>query len=303
MGRAHTHLAACAIAVGLLLVGAHCAVAIADTPDSAGSQDTKASDSSNDPAPSPRRTEVKTNDDAKSADSQPAQSVQTAGISATESESQERTGEASQKKPVDKDSCAGNHTGKTTSAAPTPEAPALAKVATVPETVAPALDAPPLDLPPVPSSPVDGDTVDAATGETGAHHSHDHELPVMTLPFLPVPSTPPQVLGASVAPRTTSAAEVVTATQAGASEPSHVLLRASPGDLLPEPAPTGLIARGQAPKDYSYGYASRSLAGMAAGAMPGIAGIVFMTASGICLGYRQAKAQLAMIESAERFLI
>jgi hypothetical protein len=47
----------------------------------------------------------------------------------------------------------------------------------------------------------------------------------------------------------------------------------------------------------------KPLAEMAAAALPGMAGMVIMTASGILLGYRQAKmAQLLRPEGVDRFL-
>lgn len=298
MGRADTHMAACAIAAALLLAAANAAVAAADTPDSAGSQNTNTNATASDAnsAPSPRTNEIKTSDEnAKTG--QPTEGAQTNSVAATESAPKVDTEEATQKKSVDKESCADNHHGKTINT-PTPEAPAPIEIAPLPETVAPALEAPPpMDLPPdVPSSPVGPDTVDATSGEAGANHSHRHELPALKLPFV--------VLGESIAPRGTLNGELVKSTPPLSGEPSPGLLRASTNEPLPEAPPTsaGLAARGQTPDGYTYGLRSRSLAGMAATAMPGVAGIVIMTAAGICLGYRQAKAQLALIESADRFL-
>jgi len=295
MGRADTHLAACAIAVALLLAVANSAIAVADTPDSAGSQSTNTTASDADQAPSSHTTETKASDE--SAKNGPTEAIQTNSIAATESVPKQDIDEAEQKKPVDKESCADNHHGKVIST-PVPEVPAPVEIAPLPETVAPALEAPPpLDLPPdVPISPVEPDTVDATAGEAGANHSHGQELPVLKVPFV--------VLGASIAPRGMSSGEVITSTPSLGDEPSPRLIRASTDEALPEAVPTsgGLAARGQSPNGYTYAYPSRSLARMVSGAMPGVAGIVLMTAGGICLGYRQAKAQLALIESADRFL-
>jgi hypothetical protein len=299
MGRADTHLAACAIAAALILAAANCAVALADTPDSAGTQN-NTSESNSDTASSGHAAESTTTDMNKA-----AESPQPNSVAAPESAPDEHTDEATQKKPVDKESCADNHHGKTINTVPTPEAPPVVELAPVPQDVAPALiSPPPADLPPtVPSSPVDPDTVDATTGAATANHPRSHELPVLSVPFLPPPSISPHVLGASIAPRGSSGGGVVTSTPTWGGEPVPGLLRASTTDPLPEiPSSSGLTARGQIPKSETHGYASRSLAGMAATAMPGVAGLVIMTAGGICLGYRQAKAQLALIESAERFL-
>jgi hypothetical protein len=306
MGRADTHLAACAVAVGLFLAAAHGAVAVADTPASSGSQSNNSASSDNDSSPSSTHSPEGTSEaGTKTADTQPSTTLQTNPVAATESAQDERTDDVTKKKPVDKESkesCAGNHHDKTLTPSPAPEAPPVQRVP-MPNTVAPALEAPPpLDLPPaVPNAPVEPDPVDTTTGDAGARHSHGHELPILNVPLLALPSMPPHVLGASAAVRATSSGEVAQTAPAG--EPRPWLLRASTSEPIAEtPVTSGLSAGGQAPKDYTYGYASRSLTGMTAGAMPGIAGMLLMTASGIGLGYRQAKAQLALMDSADRFL-
>src|SRR5215217_4750962 len=118
MGRADTHLAACAIAVALLLAIANSAIAAADTPDSAGSQNsnTTASDA-NQPS---HTTESEASDE--SAKNGPTEAVQTNSVAATESDPKPDIDEAEQKKPVDKESCADNHHGKVIST-PVPQAP------------------------------------------------------------------------------------------------------------------------------------------------------------------------------------
>jgi hypothetical protein len=79
--------------------------------------------------------------------------------------------------------------------------------------------------------------------------------------------------------------------------------------LLREPPATnaGLTARGPTYKEagYSNEYVrSPRLSEMAAGALAGAAGMLIMTASGVCLGYRQAMAgQLLRTQgAADRFL-
>jgi hypothetical protein len=294
MSRADTHLAACAIVGALLLAIANSAIAAADTPDSAGSQNTNTTASDADQSPSSHAPETKAGDD--SAKSVPTEGIQTNSIAATESGPKVDIDDAEQK-PVDKESCADNHHGKVIST-PVPEVPPPVEIVPLPQNVAPALEAPPpLDVPPdVPRSPVEPGPVDATAGDAGAHHSYGQELPVLKVPFV--------VLGASIAPRGMSSGEVIASTPRLAGEPSPRLIHASTNGSPAEPAPTSgaLGARGQTPDGYTYAYPSRSLAGMAATAMPGVVGIVLMTAGGICLGYRQAKAQLALIESADRFL-
>jgi hypothetical protein len=300
MGRADTHLAACAITAALLLACANCAIAVADTSDSSGNANTNSTASDSDPAPSAHTAESKSTDEnAKAADSQPAEAVQMKSIAAAESVAEEPNDDPVEK-PVDRESCAENHHDKTITIVPVPEAPPAVEL---PEDVAPALNVapPPVDLPPtVPASPVDPDTVDVTTGEANGNHPHGDDLPVLTVPFLVMPSMPAHILGASIAPRANFSAQ---STPQWGNEPSTRLLRASASEPLPEAPPaSGLAARGQTSEGYTYGYPSRSLAGMAAGAMPGVAGIVIMTAGGICLGYRQAKAQLALTGTADRFL-
>lgn len=270
MGRVDTHLAACAITAALLLVCSNCAIAVADTSDSTGNPNANSTASDSDPAPSAHTAERKTTDEnVRAADSQPAEAVQTQSIAATESVA-ERPNDDPVEKPVDTESCAKNHHDKTITTVPVPEAPPAVKL---PQDVAPALDVapPPVDLPPtVPASPVDPDTVEATTGEANGNHSHGHDLPVLTVPFLVMPSMPVHVLGASIASRANFSAE---STPQWGNEPSSTrLLRASTSDPLPESPPaSGLAARGQTAEGYTYGYPSRSLAGMAAGAMPGVA--------------------------------
>ena len=191
--------------------------------------------------------------------------------------------------------------------APLPQAPPRVDLAPLPQAPAPETP-PPADLPPIiPATPVDPDTVDAAAGEAGQRPG-GNEPPVLTVPFLVAPALlpPVHILGASIAPRWTLGGRAVDPTPGWAGEPSPRLLRASDGRPLHKPALTnfGLTAREQTPYRTGYAdYSSRSLAQTAAGALPGLAGLVIMTASGICLGYRQANtAQQLRTAGIGRFL-
>jgi hypothetical protein len=206
--------------------------------------------------------------------------------------------------------------------APVPQAPVVAPAieapvpadlppaieAPVPADLPPAIEAPvPADLPPaIPAAPVDPNTVDSMVGE-GGHRSGGNEPPVLTVPVLLAPAPVPQVqLGASIVPRGTAGGRTVESQSAGEAAPE--LLRASAdGRLLNESsfASLGVTSPGQIPYRTGYSdYSSRSLAMTAAGALPGLAGLVLITAAGVCLGYRQANmAQQLRPEGAARFLI
>jgi hypothetical protein len=67
-----------------------------------------------------------------------------------------------------------------------------------------------------------------------------------------------------------------------------------------------LTARGQTSKEAGYPneyLRSPRLSEMAAGALPGVVGMLIMTVGGVCLGYRHAMAgQLLRPQGADRFL-
>ena len=325
MVKAGAHLAAGAIAAALLLTGAGGAVAVADTP-----ADSTASENSNSTAPdssaAPAEHSVKaehpvdnntfsSSENARSPGDQ-ADNESNGGDakdSAREEPGDEQIDEKTpdEKKPDHDPGTSDDPGGKTINRVPLlPEAPPPVDLAPLPEApLAPALETPPpADIPPIiPATPVDPDTVDAVAGEAG-HRPGGNEPPVLTVPFLvaPAPLPPVHILGASIAPRWTSGGRAVDATPRRAGEPSPRLLRASDGRPLHEPSLTnsGLTTRGQTPYRTGYGeYSSRPLAQMAAGALPGLAGLVIMTASGICLGYRQANtAQQLQTAGIGRFL-
>jgi hypothetical protein len=305
MGRADMHFAACAIAVALL-AGAGGAVAAADAGDPAGSESTNNSDSASGTDQSADHTDASTyagGANANTAGDQPGDTAQ----NTTGGE------EGGEKKPVDDDSGTDNGPGdRTISRVPTllPQAPPPVDLAPLPEEVplppqAPVL--PPIDVPPVPAEP---EPVDAMDGASAVLHG-GNGLPVLTAPVIvaPMPALPGHILGASIAPRATFGGPAFTSTSRWAGEPAAPIRQPSTSEpLLREPPATnaGLTARGQTSKEagYSNEYVrSPRLSEMAAGALPGVAGMLIMTASGVCLGYRQAMAgQLLRPQGADRFL-
>jgi len=300
------HFAACAIAVALL-AGAGGAVAAADTGDSAGSESTNNSDSASGTDQSADHTDASTyagGANANTAGDQPGDTAQNTTGGA----------EGGEKKPVDDNSGTDNGPGgRTINRAPTlfPEAPPPVDLAPLPEEVAPpplAPVLPPIDQPP--GEPDQPEPVDATT--VGGSAVGGNEPPVLTVPVIvaPVPAMPGPLLGASIAPRATFGGPAFTSSSRWAGEPAPPIRQPSTSEpLLREPPATnaGLTARGQTSKEagYSNEYVrSPRLSEMAAGALPGAAAMLIMTASGVCLGYRQAMAgQLLRTQGADdRFL-
>jgi hypothetical protein len=297
------HFAACAIAVALL-AGAGGAVAAADTGDSAGSESTNNSDSASGTDQSADHADASTyagGANANTAGDQPGDTAQNTTGGA----------EGGEKKPVDDNSGTDNGPGgRTINRAPTllPEAPPPVDLAPLPEEV------PPPPLAPVlpPGEPDVPEPVDATTVGAGAVLHGGNEPPVLTVPVIvaPVPAMPGPLLGASIAPRATFGGPAFTSSSRWAGEPAPPIRQPSTSEpLLREPPATNavLTARGQTSKEagYSNEYVrSPRLSEMAAGALLGTAGMLIMTASGVCLGYRQAMAgQLLRTQGADdRFL-
>jgi hypothetical protein len=307
MGRADMHLAACAITVALF-AGASSAVAAAETGDSAGSESTNSSDSASGTGQSADHTDANTYSggaDANTAADQPG------------STAEDTTGgaEGGEKNPVDDNSGIDNDPGgRTITRAPTllPQAPPPVDLAPLPEEVPPpplAPVLPPTDQPPgVPAEP---GPVDATPAGASAVLHRGNEPPVLTAPVIValVPAMPGPILGASIAPRATFGRPAFPSSPRWAGKPAPPIRQPSTSEpLLREPPATnaGLTARGQTSKEagYSNEYVrSPRLSELAAGALPGVAGMLIMTASGVCLGYRQAMAgQLIRTQGTDRFL-
>jgi hypothetical protein len=307
MGRADMHFAACAIAVALL-AGAGGAVAAADPGDSAGSESTNNSDSASGTDQFADHTDAGTSAggaNANTAGDQPGDTAQNTTGGA----------EGGEQKPVDDNSGTDNGPGgRTINRAPTllPEAPPPVNLGPLPQEVPPpplAPVLPPIDQPP--GLPAEPGPVDATTVGASAVLHHGNEPPVLTAPVIvaPVPVMPGPILGASIAPRATFGGPAFTSSPRWAGEPAPPIRQPSKSEpLLREPPATngGRTARGQTFKEAGYAneyLRSPRLPEMAAGALPGVAGMLIMTASGVCIGYRQAMAgQLLRPQGADRFL-
>jgi hypothetical protein len=311
MGRADKPFAACAFAL-VMLAGASGAVAAADPGDPATSEGTNvsASDSGEGPADDTDPSPFSVADNDRTADPQPGD-VDPPDIGGPQESKDER---GSEKKPAD-DSGSDHDPDKTINRMPVfiPEAPPVVDLGPIPEELPPPPlePMPPADLPPLPETPLEPDVVDVTTVGPGAAGPYGNDPPVLSLPAIvaPVPGPPVHVIGASVAPRGAPDGRVGTPTATSTGEHAPSLRRAEmtePLSLQPPPANAGLAARGQPPN--STGYQSMALrrgrlAEIAAGALPGVFGLVMTTGAGICLGYRQAAAaQRLQPQGADRFL-
>jgi len=337
MGRAETHLAAFAVGVVFLLAGGNCAIAAADTPDSTGGEksSTAASDSGPGAGGNPSANPTGNNDTDGGGGA--ADNTKTLGAEADKTAEDQgggtpdpvaaEPGDGDIKKPVDHETPKSDTSeGKTISRIPLrPQAPPALDLVPPPAAPPPVIEAPPpivesppppADLPPAvppaPAAPVDPGVVDAVAGEA-EHHPGSDESPVLNLPFIATPGVyaPPHLLGASVVPRWAGISVAAGPTprwgngRGSATSPRRV--RASTdGTLLREPSSTysGLSPRTGDPYRTAVNESvRRPVSEMAAGALPGVAGIVLMTASGICLGYRQARTgQLLRTAGADRFM-
>jgi hypothetical protein len=291
-----------------LLAGASCAVAAADDGDVGVSESPSSSNSDSGADQSGEGTNGSThasNEDANTAGDEPGGTGQNDTGGAEES-GDEKGGE---KNRADDDSGANDDPGdKSISRIPTllPEAPPIVDLGPIPEELAPLPlePMPPVDLPPGPE-PVDVMGVGAGAGLPG-----DYDPPVLTMPVIiaPPPALPGYILGASIAPRAVSAGRAVPTMPRWGGDSTPLLRHTSTGGpLLRELPPTtvGMTARGQASNGTGYkdaGVRRGRLGEMAAGALPGVAGILTMTASGVCLGYRQAAAQRLLTQGSDRFL-
>lgn len=315
MGRADVLLAVCATACALL-AGAGGAVAVADAGDSATSESTSVGDSDSGGDQSAG--------DADHTDAHPYSSDdndRTAGTQSGDADPKD-TGEAQEsgdeqsdeKNPADDDS-GSDYGDKTINRIPVliPEAPPFIDLGPLPEELAPLPlePMPPVDLPPALPAAPEPDVVDVTTVGTRAALPDGNGPPVLSMPAIvaPVLFPPLHVLGASVAPRGTSIDRAVTPPSRGAAGPAPSMRHATTNERLSReqpPSEVGLTARGQLSNRSGYNNTDlrrARLAEVAAGALPGVAGIVIMTAGGICIGYRQAMAaQQLQPQGADRFL-
>ncbi len=265
MGRAEVLFAACAVAVALL-AGTACAIASADPTD------TPAGESSN---------------ESSAGDDQPA-NESTVDDANTYSGDNDRTGgeEEPSDAPVEEEKAddsgaSDSREGRTANKMPSklPEAPPF-DIIPLPE------ELPPLPLEP----PVEIDAIDVTMLGPGASSSGGNESPAMKLPAIIAPPAPPvHILGTSITVRGTSR-PALTSSSRGPGEPSPPP-RQPTTDLREPPITPGIgaLTAGRAGNTKENMPRVR-LPGLAASALPGLSGIIVMTAAGVCLGHRQATA-------------
>lgn len=298
MSRAEMSIAACAITV-VLLTGASSAVAAADGPDSVGTESANGSDSGSGTGPSADQTDATaygSEEDARTAGDQSGDAGHTGNA--------DESGEVQGGENIPDDDSGTDDRDKTINRMPVliPEAPPVVDLAPLPEELPPVpLEPvpPPVDLPPaIPSAPLAPDPVDVTSVGSSAGAADGNNPPILTVPLIvmPVLAPPGHILGASIAPRATPRGGAVTSASGWAGEPAPSIRQPrTSGPLLREPprANVGLTARGEVSTRAGYNHENlrRSrLSETAGGALPGVAGLVIITASGICLGYRQAMA-------------
>ena len=291
MGRADALFAACAIAVALL-AGAAGAVASADPADAPAGEGTNASASDDDQSKDPS-VDQSTDGDAETYSGEndresPGSQDNASGDPGAQGSGDERDGD---KEPAEEDSGNGdNRDGKTVNRVPMliPEVPA--ELIPIPEDLPPIPQEPP--LPPADLPPVDPEPIDVTMVGPGASIAEGNESPVMKLPVIVAPAPPRHILGASITARGTSR-PALTSPSRGPGELSPPPREPTTGLLNPPITSAGLSGPGQPANRIGYnkdGLPRARLPEMAAGALPGVGGIVVMTAAGVCLGYRQAKA-------------
>lgn len=306
MGRAEVLLAGCAIAM-TLLAGATTAVASADTGDSPASESTNDTASDVGAAPSAEHTAADTysgNTD-RTAGEQPGDVGE--NTTGAEESGDEQDGH---QRPVDDDS--GNDDncdGGTVSRLPPvliPEAPPVADLAPPPAELPsfPQEPAPlPADVPP--SEP---DPVVVTVAGPSASLPDGNGSPVMRVPIIVGPAAASPGLGAAIAMRGTLG-PTVTSTSRWAGDPAPPPRHAATSDpkLREVPAFSGVVSsRGQTA--HRTGYDNHALprvrlSEMAAGALPGVVGMMLMTAAGVVLGRRQAMAAHQLqTQGIDRFL-
>jgi hypothetical protein len=271
MGRAEVLFAACAVAVALL-AGTACAIASAEPADSSASENTTSSDDEQ-PSPPPDDASPFIGDNDRTG----GEDTTTGGSEGAGEESGDD--KAAEDKPSD--SAPDNRAGRPANKMPSklPEAP--------PADVIPLPD----ELPPLPLEPPELDAVDVTMVGPGASPSEGNDFSVMKMPVIIAPPAPPgHILGTSITARGTSR-PALTAPSRGSAEPPAPRqptpgLREPPitsaGVSVPQTANRIGVTREGLPRV--------RLAETAAGALPGLGGIIVMTAAGVCLGHRQATA-------------
>lgn len=290
MGRAEVMFAACAIAAALM-TGTACAIASADPADSPAGE-TSNSTTSDDDQPADQSTDDDANTYSGDSDRTGGEDTTTGGGEGSGDEDVGKDVGKDDAPVADDSGAADNREGRTANRTPVmiPEAPP-ADLLPFPE------ELPPLPLePPVPPAdlpPGEPDAVDVTMLGPGTSQSGGNESPVMKLPILIAPPAPPvHILGTSITARGTSRL-ALTSPSRGQGEPWPPPRQPTTGLREPPIGSAGVSVPGQTVNRIGYnrdGLPRLRLAEMAAGALPGIGGIIVMTAAGVCLGHRQATA-------------
>lgn len=316
MGRADKLLTACAIAL-TLLAGVSGAIAAADPGDPAASDGTSVGDSGSGGDQSAEKADHTDPHPYASADNDPTDGTQSGDVGPDDTGGAKEPSDEqdSKKNPAERDSGSDYDRDKTIDRIPVhiPEAPPIVDLGPIPEQLPPPPlePMPPVDLPPALPAAPQPDVVDVTAVGAGEARPDGNEPHVLTVPVIvaPVLAPPLLMLGASVTAPRTSAVRATTSTSRGESAPAPSIRQATTSEPLPgEPPPAniGLTTRGQQPLNrpsYNADLRRGRLGETAAGALPGVAGIVIMTASGICIGYRQAMAARRLQpQGADRFL-
>jgi hypothetical protein len=211
---------------------------------------------------------------------------------------QPRSGQSGGRKPAGAESGAGTRPGDARTPARLPAPP--------PEDLAP----PPTDLPPVEADvPVEAKvwdaTMEAATAAVPGEAVRVSTGSVILVPASP-PASAPNSLRPSVAPRgIASPPESLPPWGPGLAPPIREPSAPELSPRQPPPANVRSTAAGQPPypSGYSESLRNRGPAETAEGALPGVAGIFIMTASGLFIGYWLARAgYVGRTHGAIRFL-
>jgi hypothetical protein len=296
MGRAEVLFAACAVAVALL-AGTACAIASADPAD------TSAGESTNETTSGDERQSANepTVDDANTYS---GDNDKTGGEDTTGGE-EESGGDRADDDNADDSGAPDGRNGRTANKMPSklPEAPPV-DILPLPEELPPLPLEPP--LPPADLPPGEPDAVDVTMVGPGASQSARNESPAIKLPaIIAPPALPGHILGTSITARGISRPPV-TSPSRGSGEPLPSPRQPTTGLRGLPVTSAGLSGPGQTA--YRTGYNKDGLPRvrwleMAAGALPGIGGMIVMTAAGVCLGYRQATAaQRLQAYGVDRFL-
>lgn len=277
MGRAEVMFATCAVAVALL-AGTACAIAAADPLDTSSGESSNSSPSDENKSAGEDDANTYSGDDRIGGEDTTAGGAEESGDDQAGEDKQDDSGG-----PDNRDSRTANKMPSKLLEAPP------ADLMPLPEELPPLPLEPP--LPPADLPPGEPDAVDVTMIGPGAPQSGRNESPVMKFPVIVAPAPPWHILGTSITAR-------------GISRPPVTSPSRGPGELPPPRQPTtglreppitsaGVSIPGQTANRIGYpneGLPRVRLPEMAAGALPGIGGIIAMTAAGVCLGHRQATA-------------